>query len=351
MEDVVANLVKYQNEQTQYQPTVITLDRLFRNSADKLPKNEVVEGIPVIRLPYSGSSRYPICLSVFSLMKDFDVIHVHGVDFFYDFLALTKFIHKKKIIASTHGGFFHTPYAAGLKKVFFNTVTGITSALYDKVVACSDNDFAIFSQIAAAPRLVLVENGVNVEKFENVALGHAQSQIVYFGRWSVNKGLPELIELIAQLQKIKPEFSLVIAGRPYDVDAQKLNDLVSQNGLTNIQIIESPSNEQLKSIIASSSYFACLSHHEGFGLAAIEAMSAGLIPILSAIPPFEKIQRESQLGFILKDKAEVKEQINSLAQFISSDKSEVIQQKEKAAEFAKQYSWTNVAKKYMELYE
>lgn len=349
MEDVVSNLAKYQKEQTDYEPTVITLDRLFRNSEEKLQHLEEVDGVSVIRLPYVGSSRYPICLSILKLIKDFDVVHVHGVDFFYDFLAITRIFHGKKIVASTHGGFFHTQYAARLKRLFFNSVTRFTSSRYDKVIACSDNDFAIFSQIAAVPRLVLVENGVNVEKFERVAIGHAKKQFVYFGRWSVNKGLPELIELFSQLQSERPDYSLVIAGRPYDMDSTALNDLVKKKGLERVEIVENPNNDQLKSIIASSSYFVCLSHHEGFGLAAIEAMSAGLIPILSAIPPFEKINRESNLGFIF-DAAQEDCNVDTLIQYLDSGELDVINQKWKAFEFAKTYSWNNVAKKYMELY-
>lgn len=350
MEDVVANLAQYQIKFTKYHPTIITLDRLFRNSAEKLTSQEMVEGIPVIRLPYSGSSRYPFCPSIYSLLKEFDLVHVHGVDFFYDFIAITKPLHRKKIIASTHGGFFHTSYAAGVKKIFFNCITRLTSKMYEKVVACSDNDFAIFSQIEAPPRLALVENGVNVEKFAEAALGHARARMIYFGRWSVNKGIPELIELFSKLQQKNPDFSLVIAGRPYDIDAEQLHDLAAKYQVHSIEIIESPTNVQLKSLIASSSYFACLSHHEGFGLAAIEAMSAGLIPILSMIPPFKKIVHDSQLGFLI-DTAHDESRVTALSEFLSKDTEKLIAQKKVAANFAEQYSWTNVAKKYMDLYE
>src|SRR3954465_2081466 len=128
MEEVVRNIALHQLKTGQKGTRVITLNRLFRTAKQDtapalLPSREIIDGIEVVRLPYYGSSRYPICPSILSELGDADVIHVHGVDFFYDFLAATQWLHKRPLVLSTHGGFFHTAFASTAKTVFFKTIT------------------------------------------------------------------------------------------------------------------------------------------------------------------------------------------------------------------------------------
>jgi len=103
MEEVVRNLAQYQKTKTRYEPTVITLDRVFREPGRPLPHSETIDGIPVRRLSFSGSERYPICPQILGALSDADLVHVHGIDFFFDYLALTRIMHGKPLIASTHG--------------------------------------------------------------------------------------------------------------------------------------------------------------------------------------------------------------------------------------------------------
>ena len=148
---------------------IITLNRLFRNSSELLPQQETIEGIEVIRLPYMGSSRYPLCPGVFKYLKDADVIHVHGVDFFYDFLAATKWLHRRPLVLSTHGGFFHTRFASRAKLAYFQSITRLSANAYNQVIATSTNDGDLFGQIMNQRKLQVIENGVDVEKYAGCA--------------------------------------------------------------------------------------------------------------------------------------------------------------------------------------
>ena len=92
---------------------VVTLDRLFNVAAkQKLTARERLDGIDIVRVPYFGSSRYPLAFSALRHIKDADLVHVHAIDFFFDYLAWTKPLHGRKLVVSTHGGFFHTKFAA-----------------------------------------------------------------------------------------------------------------------------------------------------------------------------------------------------------------------------------------------
>lgn len=351
MEDVVQNIARHQQQQHQHLPTVITLNRLFRNSSGFLPAQEVVDGVPVIRLPYRGSTRYPLAPDVLRYVRDADVIHVHGVDFFYDYLAWTKVVHRRPLLASTHGGFFHTDFASSLKKIYFNTVTRSSSIAYDRVVGTSDNDGKTFSEIMGPSKLSVIENGVNVEKYADRSAATRLPVLIYFGRWSVNKGLLQTIALFKALHARQPQWRLIIAGREYDHTQQELAALLEQNQLTeSVQLVASPSETELRDLIGQASYYICQSRHEGFGIAPIEAMSAGLTPILSDIPPFRNLIEKSELGVLLEGDDETNHVQQIIALHEQGDAA-CATRRAAAQDFVQQYSWRHIADRYVQIYQ
>ncbi|MFO1388217.1 glycosyltransferase family 4 protein [Cellvibrio sp.] len=357
MEEVVRNIALHQIRNSKQQARVITLNRLFRNQQLELPKREMMEGIEVIRLPYYGSSRYPICPAILREIGDTDVIHVHGVDFFYDFLAATKWLHKRPLVLSTHGGFFHTKFASRAKQTYFNTITRLSSSAYSKVIATSANDGEMFSQIMATPKLRVIENGVNVEKYADQAALELQPTLIYFGRWSANKGLIEALDLFAQIRARDDRWHFIIAGREYDHNLADLRAKVDALALNHhVTLAANPTDEEIKNLIQQSSYFLCLSHHEGFGIAPIEGMSAGLTPILSDIPPFKRLVDNADLGFTLSSATDQGYAENSLAidrllNLHSQGDEAYTQCRKVAIKFAKNYAWPKVAENYLAVYE
>src|SRR5688572_9507707 len=86
MEDVVWQLARTQvlNGHT---VRVVTLDRLFEAPPSaRLPRHDTLAGIDIIRIPFVGSTRYPLAFSALKFIRTADVVHVHGLDFFFDYL-------------------------------------------------------------------------------------------------------------------------------------------------------------------------------------------------------------------------------------------------------------------------
>ena len=350
MEDVVQNIAHHQMERHGQLPVVLTLDRLFRNSAQRLMGKAVVNGIPVIRLPYRGSSRYPLCPAVLDHVRDADVIHVHGIDFFFDFLAATRPLHRRPMVVSTHGGFFHTRFASTLKNIYFNTATRCSSLAYDRVIATSDNDGKIFSAIVKSPKKVVIENGVNVEKYADKSAPARMPALIYFGRWSENKGLLETIEFFRRLVSQQPSWRLIIAGREYDHTQKELTALLQEYQLVeSVRLAPNPSDEELASLIRQSSYFICLSRHEGFGIAPIEAMSAGLTPILSDIPPFRHLIEQAGAGALLDD-GDLDNGVADLLALHARGELEYVRRRAWVRSFVERYSWKHIADQYVDIY-
>ena len=356
LEEVVRNLAQQQLREGRYKPTVLTLNRVFRTGGTLLPASETLDGVAVRRLAYAGSERYPLCPQVAGALHEADLVHVHGIEFFFDYLALLHPLMRKPLVASTHGGFFHSGFASRLKQVYFRTITRLSARAYAKIIATSENDGALFSAVVPEGRLQVIENGVDMRKFANAAAPHLRPVLMYFGRWSVNKGLLECMDVLGALCRQQPDvdWQLMIAGREYDLDANALYRYAEEQGVSNhIALYPNPGVAELRQLIGMASYFLCLSHHEGFGIAPVEAISAGLIPLLSPIPPFVRLFQATGAGALL-DAPTPALQAAQIGQLHArmADTAQRLAATQAAADAALQaYSWQGVAARYAAQYD
>jgi len=280
-----------------YAVRVITLDRLFKaERSGELAAREVVDGIEIVRIPFVGSPRYPMAFSVLRHIVDADIVHVHAIDFFFDYLAWTKLLHRKHLVVSTHGGFFHTAFAARLKRLYFAVVTRASMLWYDGVVAVSVTDHSRFAAIRRRG-LVCIENGVNTAKFAEAASRRPVKALLWIGRFSLNKRLDRLILFFAALRRLDPQWTLTIAGQPWDLGLRQLNDLAAASGVAGaLTLVEAPDDAAIRRLIGGCSAIVSSSDYEGFGIAVVEGMSAGLYPVLSDIAPFQRLVDAGGVG-------------------------------------------------------
>ena len=298
LEDAVLSIAREQRRELGIDAHVITLDRVF-GRPERLPRHDVVEGVPVLRLPWFGSQRYPLAPSVLAHLRSVDLIHVHAIDFFFDFLALTRFLHQRPMVVSTHGGFFHSTALSRIKRIWFATVTRASVLGYRRVIACSHNDAALFQRVARH-RLVVIENGINQAKFAGASSEAPSRTMISFGRFAKHKRLEALFPLLASLQALDTSWRLIIAGRDADQTHDQLRQMAISSGVDDsVSFVVDPTDADLRSLLGQAGYFVSLSEYEGFGLAAVEALSAGLFPILSDIEPFRRLISGAGLGLLV----------------------------------------------------
>ena len=327
---------------------VITLNRLFNTNA-VLPARDVVCGAEVIRLPYFGSQRYPLAPSVIHFIRDADIIHVHAIDFFFDYLAWTRPLHRKKLVVSTHGGFFHTTYAARLKRLYFQVITRASSAWYDGVVAVSAADYNLFKRIRKG--VVCIENGVNVAKYYNCSPTVPSKCLLALGRLSSNKRLERVVSFVAALRQRDPQWKLVIAGRQWDVSADEITQLAKKVGVLDaVEVVVGPNDDEIRRLVRRCSVIASASSYEGFGLAAVEGMSAGLFPVLNDIPPFRDLISRTGVG-LLVDFSNSEEAAEAFADRWREVAADFGQYRLAAMEAASAYDWPQVCRSYEQIYE
>jgi alpha-1,3-mannosyltransferase len=281
LEDAVMNLASYQQNHQGLDVRVVTLDRLFTDATRRLPRRDQIGGIQVRRIPWRGSRRYPLAPSVLRHVASADLLHVHGIDFFFDFLAATRPLHRRHMVASTHGGFFHTPYARGLKRKWFNTVTRRSLRAYDE---------RMFRALQPQ-NLTMIENGINAHKFSGAAGGARDpKRLLTFGRFATHKRIETGFEILKILLSRGSGWTLVVAGSPWDQTENALRAQAAARGIgDHVRFAVLPTDDDLAAEVAAASFFLCASAHEGFGIAAVEAAAGGLIPVLSDIEPFVKL--------------------------------------------------------------
>ena len=102
-------------------------------------------------------------------------------------------------------------------------------------------------------------------------------------------------------------------------------------------------------LIRQASYFICLSRHEGFGIAPIEGMSAGLTPILSDIPPFRRLIEQAGVG-ILQDQG-LEQSVEALIAMHQQGEVKYANRRTVVRAFVERYNWKHIADKYVDIYE
>lgn len=290
LEDFVENLVARQRGRFA-RVSIVTCDRVFRGGGARLAERETLDGIDIVRLPYHLSTRYPVTPGVFGAIRDADLVHVHAIDFFFDALAVGWPLHRKPLVATTHGGFFHSGTAGGLKTVWFNTLTRASALAYRGLACCSQADFDRFVRIA--PRTArLVDNGVDLAKLGDAGSPSPTRTLVTIGRLSANKRIDRLLDAMAVLARRHPDWRLDIIGTPFDWSAADVAAMIGERGLEGrVELHVGLDDAAMRALLGRASLFASASVYEGFGIALIEAMSAGLVPVIEPNAAFVAFAR------------------------------------------------------------
>lgn len=350
LEDFVANLAREQ-ARLGHRVRVLTLDRLFSAPGTRLPARETLEGIAIERIPFVGSPRYPVAPAVFRHLGDADLVHVHAIDFFFDAFALAKPLHRRPMVATTHGGFFHTSAHSRLKKLWFEGPTRMSVRAYEAIVACSESDARLFEPIAPGG-VAVIQNGVDLDKFAGAAAPEPRRALLTIGRFAHNKRLDRLLAtmraLNAQGPGDGPGWRLRIVGVPSDVTAEALTREIDRMGLTGAVTLHTGLDAPaVRDLIGQSSLFVSASEYEGFGIALIEALSAGLVPVAHPNDAFAWLQ-ERHPSITLADFADPDAAAAAIRRAYDRLAGGAIP---RGTEDLSPYRWSGVAARYVAIYE
>src|SRR5581483_1100184 len=198
--------------------------------------------------------------------------------------------------------------------------------------------------------MTCIDNGVNTSKFSDASARRFQKSILWIGRFAKNKRLDLLIAFAQALFLRDPEWKFTIAGQPGDLTVNDIRTLVKAVRRSDaITVVTSPSDATLKSLMGNSSFIASSSEYEGFGLTAVEGMSAGLFPLLSDIPPFRRLIARTGLGMVI-DYSQPDAAARHVLENVTGIVPEYAERRRACMQAAMTFDWQHVARQYAALY-
>ncbi len=152
-------------------------------------------------------------------------------------------------------------------------------------------------RIAPGMPIDMVAAGVPEKLFEIERRPH--KFVLYFGRLDIfHKGLDTLLEAVAIMKKEIPDIELRVAGR--GKDAVRVAALAGELGIgENVNILGAVSDDERDALLAEAAIQLMPSRFEGFGLAAAEAMAAGVPLIASAVGSLPEVVDAPRGGILV----------------------------------------------------
>ena len=127
----------------------------------------------------------------------------------------------------------------------------------------------------------VVYPAVDIEKFKGPRHGNRRkNQVVSIGRLSPEKNFEFVLELAERIPYANFVIIASLAGINSRAYLERLHGIARMKKLTNLTILVNLSLERVLEVLHSSRVFLHAAKEEHFGLVVVEAMAAGLIPVV-----------------------------------------------------------------------
>ncbi|NOT49900.1 MAG: glycosyltransferase family 4 protein [Chitinophagaceae bacterium] len=121
--------------------------------------------------------------------------------------------------------------------------------------------------------------------------------LLWVGRLDQNKDPLTLIKAFKQFQQDQPQAVLYIIYQSDEL-INECRELIGAN--ENIRLVGKVEHDQLENWYGAADFFISSSHYEGNGIAALEAMSCGCVPVLSSINSFRRMTGPGKCGLLFE---------------------------------------------------
>jgi glycosyltransferase involved in cell wall biosynthesis len=183
-----------------------------------------------------------------------------------------------RVLLQKHGGSLQA--FCGRSRLFAAFVRA-TLRLADAVVVLSRTELNEYGKLGAGRQVVLLPNGIDVAPYRRFnrtpAAPAAPLRCVYIGRLAPRKGLDEILESLAGAPA-----SLVIAGS--GPEEARLRRKAAELDLESRVRFAGPTwGEEKAHLLSQADVLLLPSHSEGLPYALLEAMAAGVVPVVTRV--------------------------------------------------------------------
>jgi L-malate glycosyltransferase len=223
-----------------------------------------------------------------------------------------------------------------------DAITAVSQNLRDETY----NNFKIEKEIKVIQNFVDVKRFRKkpIDAFRRVIAPHNEKVVLHASNFRKLKRVTDVVKVFAELNKKVPSKLLFVGDGPERPAAESLaRDLGIYDETRFVG-----RQEQIEEVLAISDLFILPSDYESFGLAALEAMAAGVPVISSNAGGLPEVNIEGETGY-LADVGDV-ETMSMRAIELLSDENKLNKFKAKAAAHARLYDIETIVPRYEALY-
>lgn len=277
--------------------------------ADLLKKYARPVDNPGHKSPYSP-------LHILRLMKvisNYDIVHVHLFPAVY-WVAIAKWLtfSRAKLIFTEHN-----THNRRREKVLFKLLDRMVYRAYSAITCITaDACSALAAHLGSGKKLSVVENGIDLQAID--AAPHIRPNQIHPSLTPEDKIVVMVAAFRAQkdhatairaIKNLPPAVKLVLAGEG-SLKQQNI-DLAHSLGLSE-RVLFLGNRPDVPSILKSSHIALLSSHWEGFGLAAVESMAAGIPFVASRVAGLAQVAGGAGILFESGDKKQLSDILESL---------------------------------------
>ena len=330
------------------------------------------EGLPVRieRFPPSGPAMLKRSRALREALNrrigEFDALHVHGVWEGCLSDAATVFRRAgKPVFVSAHGMLdpWSLRQSRGRKALALAlTGTGAMLARASAIVFATAEESAV-AQHPGTPRHAIVANGIDFAALDAAVAGDvtpllerapllatAGRTILYFSRIHPKKGLDLLVEAFIAMAGKHPDARLLVVGIPQDeAYAATIRARLAATGLSDrAAFVTDLFGAAAKPALGLADIFALPSHQEGFSVALLEGLGAGLPVLITDQCHFPQVAGEDAGRVVADDAAGI---ASGLGDLLALDSAALAAMGQRGRELiTRRYSLDPIAEQLIALY-
>ncbi len=172
--------------------------------------------------------------------------------------------------------------------------------------------------------------------------------LLFMSRIHPKKGLEYLIESLGKLKEYN--FALVIAGSGEPDYVQQIQDLLVTHSFSDRAHLVGFVEGEIKNLyLQGSDLFTLTSHSENFGIAAIEALAAGMPVLITDGVAIAPMVKEQAIGYVTK--LEINAIVTALENFFQNFDNDLFSRLKTQQIIAENYSWQSISAQLVTIYQ
>ncbi len=323
------------------------------------PDREVVEGIEVLRIPMWHFGKFRLPQEYWRTLRhlDYDLLHMSGnriwcADFYF---PVAEILGPPQVITPHDFYQWAMQPDSRVNQFYFQRYLPSRLRAFDRYLAINERERQrIVSWGYPAERAVTVGEGISLAEFagkppplhlQERLRNHDRLLALYVGGLWENKRVDRLVRALAP---VRDSVSLVVIGR--DVPDSRYNQaavarLAEELGVE-VHFLGSLEREKVVAAYQEADLFLLGSEYEGFGIALVEAMAAGLPFVSYAVGAAPELSRLGG-GLVANDEKGFVDHVRSLV----TDEGRRSTLRAAATAAARSLDWDKVVERYLSAYQ